>query len=263
MNLHGLFDLNKPAQRFGVIRLASACIEKASTKITNTRSSSGFTSKLVLLSSTVVPVAACHFAMSAAVMSRTPQASPAHRIANRGFGACNDPAAVAGFMSFSGRIIFELIGFRARNPDISSFPNLGASYFLAARSPRVGHNRDCALDRRPRTSSTRSSAIDWKWVACRRNSTGSILPRTILVDVCHDAPCSPLRRASGPRTILIKIAAETQAWWLPSAKFLSQPRTSSCCRPNREQGPQTSNLVGPTEQSHVGPNGELSVKVTR
>src|SRR3989442_9407878 len=69
-------------------------------------------------------------------MSRSPQASPAHRIANRGFGPCNDPAAVAGFMSFSGRIIFELIGFRARNPDISSIPNLNASYFLAARSPR-------------------------------------------------------------------------------------------------------------------------------
>src|SRR5258707_10824062 len=110
-------------------------------------------------------------------MSRTPQVSPAHRIANRGFGPCNDPAAVAGFMSFSGRVIFELIGFRARNPGILSIPNLNASYFLLpARSPRVDRDRGHGLDRRPRTSSTRSNALDWQWVACRRNSTGSILP---------------------------------------------------------------------------------------
>jgi hypothetical protein len=81
-------------------------------------------------------------------------------------------------MCFSGRVIFEPIGFRARNPGISSIPNLNASYLLLpARSPRVDRDRDCALDRRQRTSSTRSNALDWQWAACRRNSTGSILPR--------------------------------------------------------------------------------------
>src|ERR1700719_5057548 len=109
-------------------------------------------------------------------MSRTPQASPAHGIANIGFGPCNDPAAVAGFMSFSGRVIFELIGFRARSPGISSIPNLNAAYFLLpARSLRVDRDRDCALDRRPRTSSTRSNALDWDWLACRTDSRGFIL----------------------------------------------------------------------------------------
>jgi conjugative relaxase-like TrwC/TraI family protein len=48
----------------------------------------------------------------------------------------------------------------------------------AAQSPRVPHNRDRELDWKPHIASARSSSIDWKWAACRTNSTGSILPRS-------------------------------------------------------------------------------------
>ena len=52
-----------------------------------------------------------------------------------------------------------------------------AMFWLGARSPGVDHNHDRERDWGPRTSSIRSISIGWRWVACHRNNTRSILPR--------------------------------------------------------------------------------------
>ena len=53
----------------------------------------------------------------------------------------------------------------------------GATFWLMARSPQVDHNHDRERTWKSHTSSIRSSSIDWRLLACRRNSTRSILPR--------------------------------------------------------------------------------------
>ena len=52
-----------------------------------------------------------------------------------------------------------------------------ATVWLGARSPGADHNHDHERDWGPRTSSIRSISIGWRWVACHRNNTRSILPR--------------------------------------------------------------------------------------
>jgi hypothetical protein len=53
-----------------------------------------------------------------------------------------------------------------------------ATFRPGARSPGVDHNHDRGRDWGPRTPSIRSISIGWRWVACHRNNTRSIPPRS-------------------------------------------------------------------------------------